>query len=724
MKSNRVLLALFSVIGISVVLAAGPAPRFGVNKLTALMITCPDNFNLQCPSTVIYDDLAVTGGCPGAVSVTCNPPSGAYYEGTTTVSCTATDACNNMAHCSFTIAINDTHPPSITCPADLNFLTTGSCLNVEYARPEASDNCLPSPTVTCAPASGTCFGMGTTTVTCTATDASGNTGSCAFTVTVTTCSISCGANITATTAAGQCRAIVNYPSPVPAGGCGSVTCSPPSGSFFAVGATLVNCTIEAGIACSFTVTVKDPVPPVISCPSNVTSQLPPGMANAVVNYQQATATDRCGVAEIACLPPSGAVFPPGTTTVTCTAKDRSENTATCSFTVTLTTTGQPLSIHCPSNIMVEPNVDQTSAIVTYPAPAATGGLPGGTVTCAPPSGSIFGAGSTSVTCTAIDPAGHRASCDFRVQVDGGVRLIIPDAKSLIELGTPTPVEVKRKSKKAKGPCNTFTIENTSFASLPLTLDAVNRTGGDVDGQHISDPREADLYVLSVINAGSETPLQLGETVTLASGERTGFCLRVNLTVPGLVGATTNLSATQVIPDLIDTQVIFRQPNGPRLILHVRVHVETAVRFINPNDPRREAIPSFTISGNEFEVTFAVFDPNLDLNRAKYEFLDAGGAVVAGPFEIDLMQSLLESHLVRGQSFAISQRFTGASSHPEAKAVRVTIFDGETSVTSPVAALGAAANGVGAQSQKPANVELGPVIVPDKRNIGRGRSLTQ
>lgn len=725
MKSNRVLLALFFAIGISVTLAAGPAARFPVNEPTELTITCPGNFNLQCPSTVVYGELQVTGNCPGAVSVTCDPPSdSAFFRGTTMVSCTATDACSNMAHCSFTVTINDTQPPSITCPANLNVITAGGCLNVTYTTPEASDNCFPRPTVNCTPASGTCFAPGTTTVTCTASDASSNVGSCAFTVTVMTCSITCAANITTSTAAGQCGKIVGYPPPVPGPGCGGATCSPPSGSFFAAGATVVTCTTDAGIACSFTITVNDPAPPVINCPSNVTKPLPAGMATGVVDYQPATATDGCGIAQIACLPPPGAVFPAGTTTVICTAKDRSENLATCSFTVTLTP-GQLLNIQCPSNIMQEANAGQTSAIVTYPAPAVTGSLPGATVSCVPPSGSIFGLGSTTVTCTALDTAGHRASCDFRVQVAGGVRLIIPGGKSVVELGAQTPVPVNRKSKKAKGPCGLFTIENTSFASLALTLDAINRTGSDVDGQHISNPREAGLYVLSLINGdGSETPFQIGDAATLAAGERANFCLRANLTVPGLVGATTNLSAAQVIPDLIKTQVIFRTTNGTPLILDVTVHVETAVRFINPDDPRRPAVPSFTISGNEFEVTFAVFDPNLDLNRAKYEFFNVGGAPVAEAFEIDLTQSILERHLVRGQSFSVSQRFTGASSHPEVAGVRVTIFDGETSLASPIVAVGARTAGVAGQAQQLAKVELRPAIVLDRPRVARGRSFTQ
>ena len=54
---------------------------------------------------------------------------------------------------------------------------------VNYPAPSASDRCS-GVTVTCNPASGSVFSAGTTPVNCTAKDTSGNTASCAFTVTV------------------------------------------------------------------------------------------------------------------------------------------------------------------------------------------------------------------------------------------------------------------------------------------------------------------------------------------------------------------------------------------------------------------------------------------------------------------------------------------------------------------------------------------------------------
>ena len=55
---------------------------------------------------------------------------------------------------------------------------------VNYTAPVASDNCAGVGTPNCSPASGASFPIGTNTVVCTATDASGNTNSCAFLVIV------------------------------------------------------------------------------------------------------------------------------------------------------------------------------------------------------------------------------------------------------------------------------------------------------------------------------------------------------------------------------------------------------------------------------------------------------------------------------------------------------------------------------------------------------------
>jgi hypothetical protein len=88
------------------------------------------------------------------------------------------------------VTVNDTQPPAITCPA--NIVKEPTCpagAVATYAAPVVSDNC-PGVTFVCSPTSGTTFAIGTTTVTCTATDAApaNNTNQCSFTVTVLTVS--------------------------------------------------------------------------------------------------------------------------------------------------------------------------------------------------------------------------------------------------------------------------------------------------------------------------------------------------------------------------------------------------------------------------------------------------------------------------------------------------------------------------------------------------------
>jgi hypothetical protein len=148
------------------------------------------------------------------------------------------------------------------------------------------------------------------------------------------CTIVCPANISVSNDPGQCGAIVKYPNPRTRGGCGGVTCNPPSGFFFPKGITKVTCTSASEDSCSFTVTVKDTEPPQITCPADITVGNDPGQCSAVVTYT-VKVTDNCPGATVVCVPPSGAVFPKGTTLVNCTAKDEAGNKANCGFSVTV-----------------------------------------------------------------------------------------------------------------------------------------------------------------------------------------------------------------------------------------------------------------------------------------------------------------------------------------------------------------------------------------------------
>jgi len=79
--------------------------------------------------------------------------------------------------------IEDTEPPVIICPDDRIVSSTGNLTEVIYTT-TVTDKVDPNPLVNYNPESGSLFPIGTSEVTITATDFSGNSATCAFKVTV------------------------------------------------------------------------------------------------------------------------------------------------------------------------------------------------------------------------------------------------------------------------------------------------------------------------------------------------------------------------------------------------------------------------------------------------------------------------------------------------------------------------------------------------------------
>ena len=117
----------------------------------------------------------------------CTPAAGTVLPlGTTTVSCSVSDSAGASDAETFDVTVVDRTAPTLgALPDDITVTTddpTGRI--VQFATPGATDIVDPSPSVLCSPGSGQHFGVGTTPVTCTATDASGRQRSGTFTVTV------------------------------------------------------------------------------------------------------------------------------------------------------------------------------------------------------------------------------------------------------------------------------------------------------------------------------------------------------------------------------------------------------------------------------------------------------------------------------------------------------------------------------------------------------------
>jgi len=118
-----------------------------------------------------------------AVASVANDAPDLFPNGDTTVTWTVTDASGNTATATQKVTVNDTEKPILTVPAPLTVRATSINGAVVTFTPTATDNCS-GVNVSSSPASGTLFPLGATPVVVTAADASGNTASRTFTVTV------------------------------------------------------------------------------------------------------------------------------------------------------------------------------------------------------------------------------------------------------------------------------------------------------------------------------------------------------------------------------------------------------------------------------------------------------------------------------------------------------------------------------------------------------------
>jgi len=136
-------------------------------------------FGDNCPGATISNDYNSSSSLSGAV----------LGKGTTTVEWKVTDAAGNTATCTFDVAIVDAENPTISCPTDITQDNDpGVCqAAVTVPTPATGDNCSVASVLNdyngTADASDV-YPVGTTKVTWTVMDTSGNTATCSMDVTV------------------------------------------------------------------------------------------------------------------------------------------------------------------------------------------------------------------------------------------------------------------------------------------------------------------------------------------------------------------------------------------------------------------------------------------------------------------------------------------------------------------------------------------------------------
>ncbi len=275
--------------------------------------------------------------CPNPGNNACNPTDPDANR--RCIGLSASNACEPFA---VTLASCPCPTLVVTCPANIQQNTDGSQCEATVSFSATTQGGCGAVNVACTPPSGSKFPVGATPVKCVASDASNNKDSCEFTVAINDRelpTISCPANINKSNDPGECGANVDY-SASANDNCPDVvlSCTPPSGGTFSLGTANVKCVASDASgnkdSCQFTVTITDTEPPSITCSPDITVNTGPSVTGVNKSYT-VTASDRCSNATVVCNPPSGSLFPIGSTTVNCTAADAAGNASSCSFSITV-----------------------------------------------------------------------------------------------------------------------------------------------------------------------------------------------------------------------------------------------------------------------------------------------------------------------------------------------------------------------------------------------------
>jgi len=411
---------------------------------TPPVITCPAPITAEATgneSAFVVPGSATAFDIAGPVTIT-GPAAGSYPLGTTTVTYSATDQSGNRSSCSSSIAVVDTTPPSITCPAPITAEATGN--ESAFVVPgSATAFDIAGPVTITGPAAGS-YPLGTTTVTYSATDQSGNRSSCSSSIAVvdtTPPSITCPAPITAE-ATSFAGAVVAPGAASASDIAGPVTVAGPSGAAtYPLGTTTLTYTAtdQSGnqSSCTATITVVDTTPPSISCPAAVTVEAT-SVAGAFVTPGAATASDIAGPVTIT--GPAAGTYPLGTTSTTYTATDFVGNTNSCHSSITVhDTTAPSITITTPAHTVYAigqmVNASYSCSDAGSGVASCTGTVASGT------SIDTSSAGTKSFTVTAVDNVGNTSHQTVTYEVGYNICTLY-DSTRAVQSGATIPIKLE------------------------------------------------------------------------------------------------------------------------------------------------------------------------------------------------------------------------------------------------------------------------------------------
>jgi hypothetical protein len=437
----------------------------------------------------------------GGVSITQSPAAGTLVGlGATTVTLTVKDGAGNSSACTTTFTVTDNTPPTLTLPPAMS-ATTGASTTacgtvVTLPPPTGSDNC-GGVTIMCTGVpSGNLFPVGTTTITCTATDGSGNTVSATQTITVidnTAPAITAPPAVQVSTNTGSCTATgVSLGTPTTSDNCAVAVVTNNAPSSFPLGTTTVTWTVTDvngnTATATQTVTVTDNQKPALNAPPavNVSTGIGATACGVVISdtmLGSATASDNCGNVTITRSGvPAGNFFPVGTTMITYTATDQAGNTTTATQPVNVIDNTAPV-IACPASLSVAGNIlGACAANVNVGAATASDNCGTPTVTGTRSDGQALNAsyplGMTTITWRATDAAGNQATCQQTVTITNPAPLPTisgPPTGALYAVNT--PVTFSGGFSDNAGGTHTATWAFDSFTSTGTVNEATGAISG-------------------------------------------------------------------------------------------------------------------------------------------------------------------------------------------------------------------------------------------------------
>ena len=416
------------------------------NSVDQVQTVVVDDTADPVPDVAVLPDLAgecsaaataptAVDNCSGTITGTTTDPTAFNMQGTFTITWTYDDGNGNSVDQVQMVVVDDTEPPSLTCPdnqtVDINADCETDSIGYIGMLISLSDNCSDSTDITVVQDSLGIISVGTE-VTIVATDEAGNVDSCKFKVLLDD-QISPVANCYQDTvvyldAIGMAIIDATYLDSLSSDNCDSLTYNIDKNTFDCsdIGDNTVTLTVTDGnnndSTCTTNVVIVDNIPPMlVQCVADTFLLVDSACQVVLPDFRSSVVFgDNCtdvGDLEITQIPPDGTVLTNDTIVAIVALDSMGLVSDTCFFEIEIRDTISP-SITCPDSISVITALDSCGAIVDFQLTGMDNcGID--SIYCMPPSGSFFQTGSTTVMCTIMDLGGNLDSCNFNVAVSDG-----------------------------------------------------------------------------------------------------------------------------------------------------------------------------------------------------------------------------------------------------------------------------------------------------------------